>query len=390
MGDLKTARLWPSLKRRGTATVVPLNDSFGLDAFASEDGSTVATQPGSSGPRKAFPTSGRRTAATKWWVFTAFAVLLAALGAGSYALRNYPLPWAARTGVVTFDTVPGGVDVFVGEKSIGRTPTTVALAPGTYDVRLGSGPRARPLKVAVTAGTSVVQHYEMAPSPAAAPATGALRIQSEPANLPVLFDGVEKGVSPVVIERVEPGDHDVAVRRQQSVIKQVVHVVAGEKTSVIISSAAIMSSAAPKPEAGLVTAGWLMATAPIPLRVKEGGRLIGSTDVDKLMLSSGEHDLEFSNEALGFHVTRRVNISAGKTTASSIAVPNGSLSLNALPWADVYVDGNHLGQTPLGNLPLAIGTHEVVFRHPDLGERKETVTVTALTPARLGVDLRKK
>ena len=344
----------------------------------------MATKPGSSARRKASPTSGQRTAATKWWVIAASAILLAALGAGVYALRNHPLPWPARTGVVTFDTVPVGVDVFVGEKSIGRTPTTVALAPGTYDVRLGSGPQARPLKVTVTAGTSAVQHYEMAASPAAAPATGALRIQTEPANLPVLFDGVEKGVSPVVIERVEPGDHDVAVRREQSVIKQIVHVVAGEKTSVIISSAVS------KPEAGLVTAGWLLATAPIPLKVKEGGRLIGSTDVDKLMLSSGDHDLEFSNEALGFHVTRRVNISAGKATASSIAVPNGSLSLNALPWADVYVDGNHLGQTPLGNVSLPIGTHEVVFRHPDLGERKETVTVTALTPARLGVDLRKK
>jgi hypothetical protein len=134
----------------------------------------------------------------------------------------------------------------------------------------------------------------------------------------------------------------------------------------------------------------LSVTAPIPLRVKEAGRLIGSSDVDKLMLSSGDHELEFANDGLGFHVTRRVNITAGKTTVSTVAVPNGSVSLNALPWAEVYVDGNHLGQTPLGNVTLPIGTHEVVFRHPDLGERKETITVTATAPARLGVDLRKK
>jgi PEGA domain len=380
---LKIARLWPSVKRRDIGTVVPLDDSFGLDAFASEAGPAVATRSGSSAPRKAPPIAARPTVATKWWVVALYAIALVGLGTGVYALRNHPLAWGARTGSVTFDTVPAGVDVFVGEKSIGRTPTTVALAPGTYDVSLGSGPQARPLKVTVTAGTSFVQHYEMA-APAMVPATGGLRIQSEPANLPVLFDGVEKGLSPVVIERVEPGAHDVAVRRDQSVIKQVVHVIAGENTSVIISSAA------PKPEAGLVTAGWLLATAPISLKVKEGGRLIGTTDLDKLMLSSGDHDLEFSNEALGFHVTRRVSISAGKTTASFIALPNGSLSLNALPWADVYVDGNHIGQTPLGNLSLPIGTHEVVFRHPDLGERKETVTVSTSAPARLGVDLRKK
>jgi hypothetical protein len=152
----------------------------------------------------------------------------------------------------------------------------------------------------------------------------------------------------------------------------------------------IVAAEQPKAETSTLTAGWLSANAPIPLKVMEGGRVIGSTEVDKLMLSSGNHDLEFVDDALGFRATKRVNVLAGKTTALAIAVPNGSVSLNAVPWADVFVDGKHIGQTPLGNVLLPIGTHEVVFRHPDLGERKETLTVTALTPARLGVDLRKK
>jgi len=228
----------------------------------------------------------------------------------------------------------------------------------------------------------------MSVSPPAGPATTTgLRIQTLPANLPVQFDGVEKGMSPVAIAHVDPGDHEIAVRRDQGVIKQVVHVVAGEETSVIISAA---PAAPPKPQNGTVTPGWLTATAPISLKVMEGGRVIGSTDVDRLMLSSGDHDLEFGNDALGFRVTRHVNISAGKTTVASIQVPSGSISLNAFPWADVYVDGNYVGQTPLGNLSLPIGTHEIVFRNPNLGERKEAVTVTTLAPARLGVDLTKK
>jgi hypothetical protein len=159
---------------------------------------------------------------------------------------------------------------------------------------------------------------------------------------------------------------------------------------VLISAASAATAVSPKPQNGTVTPGWLTATAPIPLKVMEGGRVIGSTEVDKLMLPSGEHDLEFANDALGFRVTRHVNISAGKTTVSSIEVPNGSISLNAIPWADVYVDGSYFGQTPLGNQSLQIGTHEVAFRNPNLGERKETVTVTTLAPARLGVDLTKK
>ena len=37
-----------------------------------------------------------------------------------------------------------------------------------------------------------------------------------------------------------------------------------------------------------------------------------------------------------------------------------------------------------------VGTHEVIFRHPQFGEQRITATVTATAPARLSVDMRKK
>ena len=39
------------------------------------------------------------------------------------------------------------------------------------------------------------------------------------------------------------------------------------------------------------------------------------------------------------------------------------------------IDGTAHGETPLANLTLPIGTHEIVFTHPQLGERKQTVVV---------------
>jgi hypothetical protein len=54
------------------------------------------------------------------------------------------------------------------------------------------------------------------------------------------------------------------------------------------------------------------------------------------------------------------------------------------------VDGERIGETPIGNLSRPIGRHEVIFRHPQLGEHREVVVVTANGPTRLGVDLRKK
>ena len=66
----------------------------------------------------------------------------------------------------------------------------------------------------------------------------------------------------------------------------------------------------------------------------------------------------------------------------------GSLSINARPWADIWIDGQSAGQTPIANIPLRVGSHEIMFRHPQLGERRQTVQVDGVNPARIAVDLR--
>ena len=79
-----------------------------------------------------------------------------------------------------------------------------------------------------------------------------------------------------------------------------------------------------------------------------------------------------------------------EVTPIKIDFPKGTIALNAVPWAEVWVDGTKIGDTPIGNLSLVIGPHEIVFRHPDLGEQRHAATVTLNSPARLSVDLRKK
>jgi hypothetical protein len=70
--------------------------------------------------------------------------------------------------------------------------------------------------------------------------------------------------------------------------------------------------------------------------------------------------------------------------------PNGALALNAQPWADVWIDGERIGETPIGNHAVPIGPHEVVFRHPELGEQVVRTTVSLKAPSRLSVDMRKR
>jgi hypothetical protein len=61
-----------------------------------------------------------------------------------------------------------------------------------------------------------------------------------------------------------------------------------------------------------------------------------------------------------------------------------------VPWAEVWIDGERVGDTPIGNLQAKIGTREIVFKHPELGERRTTATVTLKEPVRISMDLRKK
>jgi hypothetical protein len=85
-------------------------------------------------------------------------------------------------------------------------------------------------------------------------------------------------------------------------------------------------------------------------------------------------------------ITAGAPSSAAETAAPAGAATIGYLSINATPWADVWVDGKSVGTTPLANLEVTAGNHEILWRHPHLGERRETITVTASTPARAATD----
>jgi len=96
------------------------------------------------------------------------------------------------------------------------------------------------------------------------------------------------------------------------------------------------------------------------------------------------------NESLGFRATRVVTVSPGQVSALRLEWPKGSMALNAQPWADVWIDGERVGETPIGNVAVPIGPHEVVFRHPQLGEQVVRATVTAGESTRVSVDMRKR
>lgn len=116
----------------------------------------------------------------------------------------------------------------------------------------------------------------------------------------------------------------------------------------------------------------MTVTSAIELQVLVDGKLAGST-AGPLAMAEGAHNLELVNDALGFRLVRNVDVKNGQMTTVNVPVPTARISVNATPWAEVTIDGAPAGETPLASLSLPIGSHEIEFRHPQLGVRKQTV-----------------
>jgi hypothetical protein len=253
----------------------------------------------------------------------------------------------------------------------------VAVNPGSHILELrGRGvPRVIPLNV--TPGAEVSQYLEFAESPV----SGQLAVQSEPAGAKVIVDGTERGVAPVTISDLTPGDHKVELQSSDgAVARHTVNVQAGGTASLVVPMGAAATT-------GPVS-GWVSVKAPFALEIREQGRLLGTTDADRVMMAAGRHELDFVSESMGYRATRVVQVGPGKVASIAIDLPQGMVNLNAAPWAEVWIDGRRVGETPIGNLSVSIGPHEVVFKHPQLGEKRHAISVTLGAPVRLSVDMK--
>ena len=314
-----------------------------------------------------------------WRHIAAAAVAIAVLtGGGLYAVRRGVLASGAAVaeGTLTVQSNPSGARLEVDGKASGFTPATLSVQQGTHTVVLYGGGAPKTMTVSVTAGAQVSQYIELARN---VPTTGGLVVRTDPAGALVTVDRVQRGASPATIAELSPGEHTVVVSSDGLSVEQIVNVEAGVTASLVVPLVARDR-----------LSGWIAVSAPFDVQIFEDGKLLGTNQTDRMMVSAGEHHIDFINDALGYRLNKKLTVAPGKVDNVSLKVPSGSVSLNAVPWAEVWIDGEKAGDTPIGNLQTTIGKHDVVFRHPELGETRQSVTVTLLGPARLSVDMRKK
>jgi hypothetical protein len=200
---------------------------------------------------------------------------------------------------------------------------------------------------------------------------GRLVIVTQPPGIRVLLDRRPVGETPLRLD-VTPGRRILTFLTAGGEVIRSVRVGAGKTESVDIP----------------VFSGWVAVFAPIVLSVAADGKNIGTTEDSRLMLPPGKHKLTLSNRELGYTSTQDVEIEPGEVKPINVE-PRGTVNLNAVPWAEVWLDGQKLGDTPLAATPVPLGLREFVFKNPQFGERKVTATIKASDNAPVAVDFTK-
>jgi archaellum component FlaF (FlaF/FlaG flagellin family) len=265
---------------------------------------------------------------------------------------------APKLGTLVIESSPTGSDVSIDGKPSGQTPFSTDVAAGRHVIEFKRRNLTRTLEVEVTPGKLTTSKLDWTAKP-----VGRLVVESDPSGARVLIDGKVRGTTPVAVPDLSVGPHTVTIESDKGSVRRNVEVTSERETTV---SETIFS-------------GFLKVFAPFEVTISEGGRGLRLDDRNAVMLPPGPHELRFENKDLGFDETRKVEIEPGKTASLNLTPGGSTLSVTSNVPAEVLVDGKHVGETPLSDYPISLGTRDILVKSASAEKRfLQTVTTKAV------------
>jgi hypothetical protein len=241
------------------------------------------------------------------------------------------------------------------------------LSPWRQTVTVGAGQQT---KVAATFGA------------AATPSAASLRVISSEADVTVFVDGEDKGKAPVTVQNVKPGQHIIEGRKAKfKTNEQSVRVAGGENAVVQLK----MEAAAPdRPRAMLK----IQSTVP-NAEVFVDGSSLGRAPVDRNDLDPGKHYVVVHKDGYT-DFKREVFLLENQAVAlvADLSATGGIRILSTPEGADVRVDGELVGKTPIQRPDVPAGDHVVEFKLKGYFDHKETMKVEGGREKIYSVDLK--
>jgi hypothetical protein len=218
---------------------------------------------------------------------------------------------------------------------------------------------------------------------------GALEVSTDPSGAHIFLDGTERGVTPATLERVPaghctlnlslPGYHEallsVSVLDRQTV-KVFAHLVPGTE----ITTGVLVVESNPS-SATVVLDGEKKGITPITLDSLPDG--IHSLHLDLTGYQSFDRQVQvtagtFTTQSIQLAHDRSTGQSSGEPPASNKSQGPASMVISSSPMgADVVLDGEFMGITPLRLGPLEPGEYSLKLSFPFFADHEERITLSA-------------
>jgi hypothetical protein len=134
-------------------------------------------------------------------------------------------------GELVVQSRPVAARVTIDGEERGITPYTSELSPGSHvlEVRVGrSEPRVIPLMIRGGMQTSLYVELQSVAT------VGGLEVRTEPANARVIINGQNRGVTPLVLRDLPPGEMEVVIRLGAREVRQTVRIEPGITSQLVV------------------------------------------------------------------------------------------------------------------------------------------------------------
>jgi hypothetical protein len=240
------------------------------------------------------------------------------------------------------------------------------VPPWRQNVTVPSGQQ---VKVAATFGAS-------------AAGNGSLRVIASEPDAEIFVDGEDKGRSPASIASIPPGDHVVEARKVKfKPAQQTIHVVAGQNA---LAQLTLEIAPPDRPHAGLK----VQSTVP-NAEVFVDGSSLGRAPVDRGDLDPGKHYVVVHRDGYT-DFKREVFLMENQSVAlvADLSATGAIRVLSTPEGAEVRVDGELIGKTPVSRDQISAGDHVIEFRLKGYFDHKETMKVEGGREKVFSVDLK--
>ena len=294
---------------------------------------------------------------------------------GSLADQTIALTLTKLPGLVTLTTEPEiGAEVLVDGVSIGKTPLVDAeITPGMHQLELSAERYLAAARELDVAGGGERQALAVTLTPDWA----IVSLNTAPAGATVLVDGAEAGVTPAALE-IMSGEHDIEVRLAGYNAWTSKVLVEADKPQQLADVALTQAD-------GRVE----VASNPSEASVSVDGEFRGRTPL-AIRLSPGRtHRVAFSKP--GYEsATRDLSVAAdsGRKLQIDLTPQYGEIEVTSTPPAEVFVDGERRGSTPV-TLALTSISHAIEVRQTGFAVERSELTPRPGYPQKLAVTLTK-